>query len=203
MKKPYIIAVAGGSGSGKTTIIKSFQEKVNSKKIAVFSQDHYYKDLSGYKPEDIKDTNFDNPGQIDSQLMIKQFNQLISGHEIQPPQYDFKTHTRSLQLNPISTPDILFFDGIFALYFEEIRQSSNLKIYIDVPDDIRIIRRIKRDIKLRGRSLDQICDQYQKSVKPMHERYVQPSKIHADLILNGEQSGDEPISLISRIIEKP
>lgn len=206
MPTPFVISVAGGSGSGKTTIVNLIKEQCHSSSHAsdllVFTQDHYYRDLSHLPVEDRNNVNFDHPDSIDIELMSEHLQALLKGKSIQRPTYDFATHTRAKQTVELASADIILIDGIFSLYFESLRSLANLKLYVDVSDDIRFIRRLKRDMQQRGRSMDSVIAQYFATVRPMHREYVESSKVFADLIILWEQSNTSTIERLVKMLAK-
>jgi len=187
MKSPFVVAVAGGSGSGKTTVVRMIKEKCTHKSITVFSQDHYYRDQSHLSEQERELVNFDHPHSIDDVLLCQQLKQLVGGQVIKQPHYDFSTHTRSkgeVELQPV---DIILVDGIFGLYYPELLKMADLKLYIDVSDDIRFIRRLRRDMQERARSMDSVINQYLSTVRPMHNQFVEPTKKNADFVVLWEE----------------
>jgi uridine kinase len=182
--KPFIIGVAGGSGSGKSTVTKQIISTLNSHRdISVLYQDNYYKDRSHLSEEERKSVNFDHPNALDWDLMRVALKKLSNCESSQVPIYDFTNHTRKPESSTINPTRIIIIEGIFALYDDEIVEQMSLKIFVDTASDIRLIRRIKRDIIERNRSLEDICQQYLNFVRPMYKQFVEPTKIKADVIL--------------------
>ncbi len=182
--KPFIIGVAGGSGSGKSTVTKQIISTLNSPQdISVFLQDNFYKDRSNLAEEERKLVNFDHPDALDWDIMRKALFKLSQGESAYVPVYDFTNHTRKKELLLINPTKIIVIEGIFALYDDDIVEQMSLKIFVDTASDIRLIRRMKRDIIERSRALEDICDQYLSSVRPMYKQFVEPTKIKADVIL--------------------
>ncbi len=182
----YLVGIAGGSGSGKTTVAQKIILLTQSKSIVHIHQDSYY--LAQHPPQySIKGkSNFDHPLAFDWDLLRTQLKDLKSGVQVNCPVYDFVTSSRSPQILPIGPAHACIFDGIYALWDEQIRSMLDLKIFLDVDADIRFIRRLHRDVKERGRTLDSVISQYYDTVKPMHRQFVEPTKQFANLILGEE-----------------
>lgn len=183
MKSIVLIGIAGGSGSGKTLVARRIYDEIGSDKVTIIQQDSYYKDLSHLTLEERKKQNFDHPDAFDHKLLFDHLIELLSGHEVEMPLYDFKNHTRRKETQKISDNLVIVLEGILILHYPEIRNIMDIKVYVDTADDIRLIRRIRRDVQERGRSLDSILEQYEKSVRPMHLQFVEPTKRYADIIL--------------------
>ena len=178
-----LIGIAGGTGSGKTSIAKELSSNFSKSDIILIEQDSYYKDLSDISISEREKINFDHPNSIDFSLMIKHLESLKNGIQTKIPIYDFATHTRKKSTKTIDQHRIIILEGIFSLFNDEIRNMMNIKIYIDTPNDLRIIRRIKRDIDERNRSFESIIKQYYENVRPMHIKFVKPTKQYADIII--------------------
>lgn len=195
-----IVGVTGGSGGGKTYFVNRLQESFNRDDLFIIPQDNYYKDLSDISLHDRAATNFDHPDSVDFELLAEHLRNLRQGNTIEMPEYDFVTHTRKQGYRIVEPKPIIIVDGILILSAPEVVDLMDLKIYIDTPDDIRILRRILRDIRERGRSVDSVIKQYLNSVRPMHKQFIEPTKKFADYILSGEEEHPEIIELIkSRI----
>lgn len=197
-----IIGIAGGTGSGKTTLARKIQKAIAEHSVLV-SQDFYYKDLSDLQPEERDETNFDHPDSLDFQLMGAQIMQLKREDAIHCPQYDFITHTRTSQTKLIEPARVIIVEGILIFAIPDIRNLFDCKIFIDTDDDVRLLRRMERDILERGRDFDSVKNQYLKTVKPMHDAFVEPSKQYADIIV--PHGGDNPMALsfiLSRLKEQ-
>jgi len=192
----YIIGIAGGTGSGKTSIAKAIASSFNSKEIKIIQQDSYYKDLSKISLEERSINNFDHPNAIDFMLMKKHLTELSDGKQIVMPEYDFSTHTRKKNTHIFIPPKTIILEGIFTLHDPEIRNLMDLKIFIETADDIRIMRRIKRDVNKRNRTLTSVINQYKKTVRPMHEKFVAKTKKHADIIIPEGSHNKKAIDLI-------
>ncbi|MDQ7982625.1 MAG: uridine kinase [Spiroplasma sp.] len=199
--KISLIAIAGGSASGKTTVADKIGEACAGKDVVFIQMDNYYKDLSHLSPEERKKTNFDHPNAFDYQLLIHNLKQLLAGNEIEEPIYDFKVNSRSNKIRTIQPCDVIIFDGIFALENQEIRNAAAIKIYVDTDTDIRLMRRITRDVKFRNRTLDSILNQYTSTVKPMHDAFVEPTKRFADIIIPFDYHNPVAIDVIATKIK--
>lgn len=180
---PIVIGIAGGSGSGKTTIANEILERVGTQRIAFFPHDAYYKDLSHIPLSKRADVNFDHPDALDTELLIHHIKQIKSGNSIEFPVYDFKTHTRTSKTIPLEYQPIIIVEGILIFVDPKLRDLFDVKIFVDTDSDIRFIRRLLRDISERGRTVASVIDQYQKFVRPMHLEFVEPSKRYADVII--------------------
>lgn len=182
-RKVSLIVIAGGSASGKTTVARKIAEACEGKDVIFIEMDNYYKDLSFLAKEERKKNNFDHPNAFDYPLLIHNLEQLLLRNKIAEPMYDFKINSRSKKVRVIKPGDVIIFDGIFALENQDIRDRATIKIYVDTDSDIRLLRRIVRDVKDRGRTLDSVLDQYTSTVKPMHDAFVEPTKRFADIII--------------------
>lgn len=183
MNKPLVIGIAGGTGSGKSTVADSIFRSLPEKNIAVIEQDAYYKDQSNIPFEERKKTNYDHPLAFDNTLLIKHIKALKNYIQIEKPKYDFSKHTRMTETTTVTPKDIIIVEGIMVLENPDLRDIMDVKIFVDTDADLRIIRRITRDIEERGRTLDSVIEQYITTVKPAHEQFVEPSKRYADIII--------------------
>lgn len=182
MEKMLIIGIAGGSGSGKTTIAEKLKARFGED-ISVLTHDSYYKRTDGLTQEERAVLNYDCPDSLETDLMVSHINALKRGEPISCPIYDFTVHNRSSEVRIVYPTKVLLLDGILVLADPELRECMDIKIFVDTPDDIRILRRIKRDVNKRGRSLESVINQYLTTVRPMHEMYVAPSRKYADIII--------------------
>ncbi len=180
---PFVIGIAGGSGSGKTTIADALSTALGEPFVAVIEQDSYYRDLSSLPFEERARVNFDHPDAIEIDLMVEHIDRLCVRQPIDKPQYDFETHLRRRATQRIEARPVILLEGILVLALEPLRERMDLKIFVDTAADIRLMRRVRRDLESRGRSFDQIRRQYYETVRPMHIAFVEPSKIHADVIV--------------------
>ncbi|TDL82205.1 uridine kinase [Peribacillus frigoritolerans] len=182
-KKPIVIGVAGGSGSGKTSVTKSIYEHFRGHSILMLEQDFYYKDQSHLPYEERLNTNYDHPLAFDNTLLIEHIKQLLNYEAIEKPVYDYKLHTRSEDVLLVEPKDVIILEGILILEDERLRNLMDMKLYVDTDADIRIIRRMLRDIKERGRTIDSVIEQYVSVVRPMHNQFIEPTKRYADIII--------------------
>ena len=205
MKKPIIIGIAGGSASGKTSVARKLVKNFDDDKtVAIIRQDDYYRDQSYMPFQERLKTNYDHPDAFDNELLIRQIDELASGKSVEKPTYDYVNHTRSTITEVVHPSDVLILEGLFVLEDEEIRKRLDMKIFIDTDADIRFIRRLKRDVRDRGRTIESVCDQYMNTVRVMHEAFVEPSKRKADVIIpegsHNEVAMDLLLTKISSII---
>ncbi|HHJ9554945.1 TPA: uridine kinase, partial [Streptococcus pyogenes] len=182
-KKPIIIGVTGGSGGGKTSVSRAILDSFPNARIAMIQHDSYYKDQSHMSFEERVKTNYDHPLAFDTDFMIQQLKELLAGRPVDIPIYDYKKHTRSNTTFRQDPQDVIIVEGILVLEDERLRDLMDIKLFVDTDDDIRIIRRIKRDMMERGRSLESIIDQYTSVVKPMYHQFIEPSKRYADIVI--------------------
>lgn len=180
---PVVIGIAGGSGSGKTTVLNHIIREFGSDPIAVLDHDAYYHDLSHLSPEKRARFNFDHPEALETELMRAHLDRLIDGQEIDKPVYDFRTHTRRDETETIEPRPVIIIEGILVLAESMLEEQMDIKIYVDAADDIRLMRRIRRDMQERGRSIEGVLRQYERTVRPMHLEFVEPSKREADIII--------------------
>jgi len=180
---PLIVGVAGGSGSGKTTVVKRIIEALNEENILLLQHDFYYRDLSHLKLQERQKLNFDHPSSLETELLIRHLEALIKGYPVELPQYDFAKHTRKKETIKVTPRKVILIDGILIFTESELRKLMDVKIFVDTDDDIRLLRRLQRDLEERERSLESVLEQYQKHVRPMHLEFVEPSKRYADIII--------------------
>ena len=178
-----LIGIAGGTGAGKTLVAQSISEDLGSENVLILEQDSYYRDLRSIPLGERESRNFDHPDAFDRDLLRTQLETLLRGGEVDLPVYEMRTHTRNPQTVRAKARRILILDGILILDDPAIRQLMDIKLYVDADPDIRFIRRLKRDLTERGRTLDQAIRQYESSVRPMHLQFVEPSKRYADLVI--------------------
>lgn len=182
-RKPVVIGVAGGSGSGKTSVTKSIYESFKGHSILMLEQDFYYKDQSHLPFEERLKTNYDHPLAFDNDLLIEHIESLLRYEAIEKPVYDYSVHTRSSDVIHVEPKDVIILEGILVLEDERLRNLMDIKLYVDTDADLRIIRRLVRDIKERERSMDSVIDQYVNVVRPMHNQFIEPTKRYADIII--------------------
>ncbi len=183
MENNIIIGIAGGSGSGKTSVAKALVKDMHLNGTVIIEQDWYYKDLAHLPQEERMKWNFDHPDSVEFDLLIKDLNAMVRGETVDVPQYNYVTHSRAKETLTITPQKVIIVEGIMVLYEAKLRELLNIKLYVDTDPDIRFIRRLKRDIYKRGRAIDNVIDQYMQTVRPMHETFVEPSKRFADVII--------------------
>jgi len=183
MRKPVVIGVTGGSGSGKTSVTKAIYESLKDHSILVLEQDYYYKDQTYVPFEERLKTNYDHPLAFDNDLLIEHIQKLLRYEAIEKPVYDYSIHTRSDKIIPVEPQDVIILEGILVLEDERLRNLMDIKLYVDTDADLRIIRRLTRDIRERGRTFDSVIDQYLNVVRPMHNQFIEPTKRYADVII--------------------
>lgn len=181
--KPIIIGVAGGSGSGKTSVTRSIYERFSDTSILVIEQDYYYKDQSHLPYEERLKTNYDHPLAFDNDLLVEHLHSLLNWQAIERPIYDYKIHTRSEKTEQIEPKEVIILEGILILEDPRLVNLMDIKVFVDTDSDIRIIRRIERDLKERGRTLDSVINQYLSAVRPSHLQFIEPTKRYADIII--------------------
>ena len=200
MKTPVIIGIAGGTGSGKTTVARAIYDRVGSDRIEWIAHDSYYRDFDALSPEERTKINFDHPDSLESELLMRHLDALCKGSAVEVPVYDFATHSRKAETQRVEPRRVIIVEGILVLAEPELRKRIDIKLFVDTPADIRFVRRLTRDIESRGRSLPSVVQQYLTTVRPMHEEFVEPSKRHADLII--PEGGENQVALdaiISRV----
>lgn len=198
---PLVIGVAGGSGSGKTTVINRIKEQYAGD-IAILDHDSYYKDLAHLNQEERAEVNFDHPNTLESELMVQHLDALIQGNSIEKPLYNFSTHSRKSETETVRPKSVIIVEGILIFTEPELVNRMNIKIFVDTDSDIRLIRRIRRDTMERGRSLDSILKQYEKTVRPSHLEFVEPSKRVADVIIPRGGHNDAAMDMVFSHIDK-
>ena len=196
-----IIAIAGGSGSGKSYLAKNLANTYPKKEILIIAQDAYYKDISNLDYKDRCKQNFDHPDAIDSTLIENHLKKLLSGETIYSPKYNFFKHIREKEEKKIRQHPIIIMEGILMLHYIRLHKFYTLKVFVETPEHIRINRRLERDIHFRGRTKESIEKQYYSTVKPMHKKFVQPSKSYSDVVIEGTVSIDKSISQIKSKID--
>ena len=197
---PFLIGITGGSGSGKTYLSNKIVKHFGPEKITIIQMDSYYKDLKHLPMKEREKNNFDHPNAFDFKLLNNHLRTLFSEEKIDLPVYDYKTHTRMLEIKQICITPIILIEGIFALYDKQLRNLMHLKVFIDTPDIIRQQRRIDRDKRNRARDLDSILNQYKKTVAPMFKEYINPMKDIADLVISENKKKDAYINKLFKYI---
>lgn len=192
-QKPLVIGIAGGSGSGKTTVSKEISKRLPADRVLILTEDAYYKDNSALSMDERKKINYDHPNAYDTDLLIEQLQDLLDGKAIEMPTYNFNILSRAKDTIHVEPADIIILEGILVLATEELREFMDIKLFVDSDDDIRFIRRLQRDTQERGRSIDWIISQYLATVKPSYNQFVEPSKKYADIII--PQGGENQVAI--------
>lgn len=198
---PIILGVAGGSGSGKTTVVNKIIGAVGEDNVLLLQHDSYYRDLSHISLEERKKQNFDHPSSLETELMIRHLDALKNGYQIDLPVYDFVAHTRSDKTIKTVPKHIILVDGILIYAEPKLREQMDIKIFVDTDDDVRLLRRLKRDISERGRELDGVLNQYENFVRPMHLEFVEPSKRYADIIIPRGGENSVALEMVTALIQ--
>jgi uridine kinase len=180
---PLVIGVAGGSGSGKTTVVNAILARVGAQRVAVLPHDAYYRDLSHLPLEERAHVNFDHPDAFDNTLYLAHLDALVSWQQVAMPTYDFATYVRLTEVVQVLPQPVVLLEGILIFADAQLRARMGIKIFVDAESDLRIIRRIQRDTRSRGRTVESVIEQYLKTVRPMHLEFVEPSKRYADIII--------------------
>lgn len=194
--RPVVIAVSGGSASGKTTVVEEILQKLDKDDVVIIKHDDYYKDQSHLKLEERFLTNYDHPDSLDNDLLIKDLKNIIKGKTISKPTYDFVNHTRSDVKEIVKPKKVIILEGILILTDKRLRDLSDIILFVKLDDDLRFIRRLQRDIKERGRTVENVIDQYLKTVKPMYHQFVQPTQRYADVIIPNDTKHDVAVDII-------
>lgn len=185
-----IIGICGGTGSGKTTIARSIVNAVGAQRVVLVEQDSYYRNLADMPLDERHQANFDHPDAIDSDMLVNHLKRLKQGQTVEMPLYDFVTHTRSDRIVVIEPKPVVIVEGILIFAEPRVLDLLDVRVFVDTPDDVRLIRRLRRDITERGRTFERTLDQYERTIRPMHFEFVEPSKRHADIIVpEGAQTG--------------
>ncbi len=200
MEKPLIIGVAGGSGSGKTTVIQHIVNEIGEDNLSLIAHDAYYRDLKHLSFEERARQNFDHPASLETELLIRHLRALCSGYSIDCPIYDFNNHVRMEKALKVTPKKIILVDGILIFYEKELRKQMDIKLFVDTDDDIRLLRRLRRDITERGRSIEGVLDQYETFVRPMHLEFVEPTKRYADIIIPHGGQNQVALRMVNALI---
>ena len=198
-----IIGICGGTGSGKTTIARKIVEAVGRSNVVLVEQDSYYRNLSDMPLDERHQANFDHPDSIDSDMLVNHLMRLGQGLSIEMPLYDFVTHTRSEEIEVINPKPVVLVEGILIFAESRVLDLLDVRVFVDTPDDVRLMRRLRRDINERGRTFERTLEQYERTIRPMHFEFVEPSKRHADIIIpEGSNTGVTVEFLCSMVREK-
>lgn len=196
------LGVAGGTGSGKTTVARAILESVGADRIAFLEQDSYYRDIEWGSREQVEAHNFDHPDALDNELLVEHLRRLKAGRAVEVPLYDFVTHRRKSETRPVKPRPVILIEGILLFVEPELRDLLDFKIYVDTDSDIRLMRRLRRDLRERGRDLDDVLRQYLATVRPMHLEFVEPSKRWADVILPEGGQNRVALGMVVARVEK-
>ena len=197
-----VIGLAGGTGCGKTTVVKQIIDQIPDEEVGVISQDSYYNDLTHLSYEERVEINFDHPSSIDFELLIEHLRLLKSGKPIDQPVYSFKEHNRTGETILTYPTKVMIVEGILIMTNPAIREMFDIKIYVHADSDERLIRRLKRDINERGRDLEEVLNRYQNTLKPMHDQFIEPTKEHADIIIPNNKYNTVAIDIVRTIINE-
>lgn len=195
-----VIGIAGGTGSGKTTVVNKILQQLNAEGVNVLSQDNYYHDNQSLSLSEREALNYDHPKSIDFDLLIQHVKMLKKKQPINQPVYSFVTHTRTEDIVKVEPKNVLIVEGILVLTNPQLRKEFNLKVFVHADSDERLIRRIRRDTQERGRDLQEVLHRYQTTLKPMHQEFIEPSKNHADLIVPNMKQNTVAIDFLSTVI---
>ena len=201
MTSTTIIGIAGGSGSGKTTVTNEIMKNLEGHSVALLAQDYYYKDQSHLSFEERLETNYDHPFAFDNDLLIENLIDLRNGKTVEVPTYDYKNHTRSSETIAFAPKDVIIVEGIFALENKTLRELMDVKIYVETDADLRILRRLLRDTEERGRTMESVVNQYLNVVRPMHNQFIEPTKKYADIIIPEGGSNKVAIDIMTTKIQ--
>ena len=198
--KPFVIGIAGGSGSGKSTVTRQVLASIGSEMAVVVIQDDYYCDQTHLSPEERRKTNYDHPDAFDWPLMVQHVQALRRGEAIDMPTYDFTKDNRSSKTVNVKPAPVIVIEGMFALFDADLRKMMSLKIFVDTAADVRFIRRLQRDIAERGRSTESVVSQYLETVRPMHKQFIEPTKRRADVILPHGANGPAVDIITTKVV---
>ena len=197
--RPFVIGLAGGSGSGKTTICDSIIDQVGTEGVALIAHDAYYRHRPEISYEERTKVNYDHPESLETELLLTHLEMLAAGEMIEQPLYDFSRHLRRTETVAVAPRPVILIEGILTLAAPELREVLDLRVFVDTDSDLRVLRRVERDMRERGRSFESVVAQYHATVRPMHERFVTPSKQHADLIIPGGHNRRAAAVLVAAI----
>ncbi|RZJ67046.1 MAG: uridine kinase [Flavobacterium sp.] len=197
-----IIGIAGGTGSGKTTVVRQIMNEIPLEEVGIISQDSYYRENNGLSYDERALINFDHPRAIDFELLVKHLKALKAGENIEQPVYSFVTHNRTDDTILTHPRKVMIVEGILILANAELREMFDIKVYVHADSDERLIRRLKRDIAERGRDMEEVLQRYQKTLKPMHEQFIEPTKAHADIIIPNDKYNTVAIDVVRAVIHQ-
>ncbi len=197
---PFIIGVAGGSGSGKTTVVNHIIERVGKDNLVLIQHDSYYRDLKHLNFEDRAKQNFDHPSSLETELMVRHIEALSKGYSVEVPVYDFKNHVRKEESVSLAPKPVILIDGILIFFEKELRDLMHLKLFVDTDSDVRLVRRMRRDIIERQRTVESVLDQYEKFVRTMHLEFVEPTKRYADIIIPHGGENQAALDMLNALI---
>lgn len=195
--KPLLFLVAGGSASGKTTVVKEILKHTREGDVLKINHDDYYHNQDHLTMEERRNINYDHPDSLDNDLLYRHLKRLLAGERVEKPVYDFVRNTRSDKVELVEPSPIIIVEGILVLHDPRIRSLSNMNIFVELDDDTRFIRRLTRDIKERGRTMENVINQYLSTVKPMHHAFVRPTKRYADVIIPNDDKHDVAVDLVA------
>ena len=198
--KPYIIGIAGGSASGKTTLTSVISSSIHEYGVSIIDQDNYYKDRSKLPIHNRSTINYDHPDAVDTDILVEHLRVLKNGGQIESPLYDFTTHTRRHITKSVSASDVIILDGLLLMHTATLRKLIDLKIFVDTEADLRLLRRLQRDTVERGRSVESVISQYIQTVRPMHIKFVAPQKKHSNIVIEGDRVYSE--DFIENVLSK-
>jgi uridine kinase len=196
MTKAILIGIAGASGSGKTSVAADIVERLDSDEALIIQEDSYYKDISDVPFEERKGRNYDHPDAFDHDLLAGHLSQLVNGETVSHPIYDYKLHTRSKETRMVGPGNLIILEGILAFTNARLRELMDYRVFIDTPLDISFIRRLKRDVEERGRTVDSVIKQYTETVRPMYLKFTEPSRQYADILISGEDNNSEAVDIL-------
>ncbi len=200
--RPILLGVAGGSASGKSTVAREVVRRLGSEVASVIQHDAYYRDLTHWPDGDRAAVNFDHPDSLETELLEEHLGLLLTGSEVSVPVYDFETHTRQSETTSVRPTPLIILEGILVLAEPKLREKMSLKVFVDTPPDVRLVRRLRRDVTRRGRTPESVFDQYMNSVRPMQLEFVEPSRRHADLIIPDGGYDQQEVGLLIEKVQK-
>lgn len=198
--RPFAVALAGGSGSGKTSLTKALVDALGAERCAVLDHDSYYRDLQDLPLAARARVNFDHPDSLESDLLASHIKALRAGRAVERPRYDFANHARLPATVRIEPRPVILCEGILLLAVPELRAAFDLRVFVDAPADVRALRRLQRDIRERGRTVESVVSQYMTSVRPMHEQFVEPARNTADLVLGWQHTPEEWANTVTAVL---